>query len=404
MIDITRGLQVVTVSNVEPLYKGDVKADKVELISFRENGYQVVSQKGLYKPCDRAFLVLPDFCLTENSLFTNFIKPCGDYSKSYLGKIKGVPLRVRAKRFKLSSKPNGCDIYSNGILITLGDMIAYLKAIKFDFSDMSLVEIAESCWKDLGIYKYVEESEIKGNTHTREFPSGLYKTDETNINLVWDKLHFPVKLTGTQKIDGCSITIGYNKLQDKSFICSRNLEIDTHTKVYKTVLKTFNEKTLLEKILFWTKPTKQVIEYKLNDSNIYIKAGYKYLEKLKDFVDSLKIYGIVLRGELNGEGIQKNKNNPSNKEKLNIKFFGLDFIKSDGTAVQKDESKFRLVAKRLKLPVVPVIFNKTFYSKQEIIDTCEEYFKHNMVEGIVLRDQDTTFSAKYLNNEYDSKK
>ena len=56
------------------------------------------------------------------------------------------------------------------------------------------------------------------------------------------------------------------------------------------------------------------------------------------------------------------------------------------------------------------LFNKVFNSRKEIETFCENYFierKKNtkeIIEGIVLKTEDCMFSAKYMNNEYDSKK
>jgi len=50
------------------------------------------------------------------------------------------------------------------------------------------------------------------------------------------------------------------------------------------------------------------------------------------------------------------------------------------------------------------VFSKEFNSKEELLSECEEYFKNNMIEGIVVRDLNNTLSAKIMNLEYDSKK
>jgi len=38
------------------------------------------------------------------------------------------------------------------------------------------------------------------------------------------------------------------------------------------------------------------------------------------------------------------------------------------------------------------------------MEECNQYFKHNMIEGIVVRTPDSKFSAKIMNPEYDAKK
>lgn len=65
---------------------------------------------------------------------------------------------------------------------------------------------------------------------------------------------------------------------------------------------------------------------------------------------------------------------------------------------------FREIAEILDLPLVHKVFDKTFNSKEELLETCNNYFKENMIEGIVIRTPDSKFSAKVMNLEYDSKK
>ena len=58
----------------------------------------------------------------------------------------------------------------------------------------------------------------------------------------------------------------------------------------------------------------------------------------------------------------------------------------------------------LNIPTVKVLFEDEFKSKEELIETCEKIFEENKnMEGIVIRDSED-FSAKYMNNYYDSKK
>ena len=45
-----------------------------------------------------------------------------------------------------------------------------------------------------------------------------------------------------------------------------------------------------------------------------------------------------------------------------------------------------------------------FNSKEELLATCEAYFAQDVIEGIVVKTPDARFSAKIMNNYYDSKK
>ena len=126
-------VSIVTIKEVLPLYKGEEKANNVELIHLEEAGFDIVTQKGLYKIGDKAIFIMPDYCVSDNELFKEFIAPKGDENKSYLGKIDGKPRRIRAKKFNLH-KGDKLPLYSNGILLSYYEVGEYLQ-------DMNLYEL-----------------------------------------------------------------------------------------------------------------------------------------------------------------------------------------------------------------------------------------------------------------------
>jgi hypothetical protein len=111
------------------------------------------------------------------------------------------------------------------------------------------------------------------------------------------------------------------------------------------------------------------------------------------------------RGEANGQSWKGsgNKNNPTSKEKPNIKFFGIDDY-STGISIKMDNEDFQMHIDNLGFQRCPIVLAKRFKSREEIEKACKEHFKTNMIEGIVLRTEDSTFSGKFMNDEYDSKK
>jgi len=397
-----QAVSIVTIKQKSPLFKNGEAAERIELIELEENGFTLVSGKDLYQVGDKAVYIQPDFNLSDIPLFESFLRPNGDVTKSMLGKVEGVPLRIRAKKFNFSREGSIDPVYSNGILLPRKDVADYIW--KNDYTDDNLLihfyqlDLTEL----LGITKW-EEPEVKdkaGNKvgGSRVFPEGLYKTDETNINNLWghieNKIGYPITLVGTEKVDGSSITIGIKN--GKGFICSRNQQLDLLVK--KHVGR--RTKTLLEKLLFWTKPDLNLYNLVENDSD-FIVYGKPYLNELQR-----EYTNVVLRGELNGGNLKGsgNKHNPASKEKPNIKFFGADSINSQGIAEKCPYKLLKYVCEAMEFPMVKEIFNKEFNSRQEIEEECEGYFKENMVEGIVLRTQDSKFSGKYMNNLYDSKK
>lgn len=393
----TNAVTVVTIKSKITLFKDGQPAERIELIELEENGFTLISGKDLYQVGDKAIYIQPDYNLSDIPLFEGFLRPNGDVTKSMLGKVEGVPLRIRAKKFNFSREGSIDPVYSNGILLPYNEVQTY-------FGTHQLNKSLESrdLTSELGITKW-EEPEVKdkqGNKvgGARVFPEGLYKTDETNINNLWghleNKITYPVTLVGTEKVDGSSITIGLKN--GKGFICSRNQQLDLMVKKHVGRRK----KTLLEKIMFWTNPDLNLYKLVENDSD-FIKYGKPYLEKLMNSV----LDNTVLRGELNGSHLKGsgNKYNPASKEQPNIKFFGTDYI-MDGISIKNDSYMFKYIVNELDLPTCKEIFNKEFNSRQEIEQECEKYFKENMIEGIVIRTEDSKFSSKYMNVEYDSKK
>ena len=55
--------------------------------------------------------------------------------------------------------------------------------------------------------------------------------------------------------------------------------------------------------------------------------------------------------------------------------------------------------------IIVTIKNKIpLFKKEEQLIECNNYFKDNMIEGIVVRTLDSKFSAKIMNLAYDEKK
>lgn len=397
-------VNIIEVDEKLPLFKGDILADKVELIRLKNIGFDIVAQKGLYNKGEDVIYIQPDYCLPDTSLFGSYIRPNGDESKSMLGKIEGKPRRIRAKKFNLSLSPNGDPIYSNGILLPYDEVYSYLYPVSSrppDLEDKNLTEL-------LGITKYEEpeyntKNGLKLGQLAGKFPESVYKTDEENIHNLWNhienKIGYPVTLVGTEKIDGSSITIGVIPKIPEGFICSRNFRKKlTINKVVDRREPNFWE---IIKSWFGIKPDLNIYQEMENDDD-FVKYGKPYLKIL---LNNTTQY-LVLRGELNGGKLKGsgNKNNPASKEPANIKLFGIDKVNEYNEAEKMPYRQFKLAAEHLGFPTVKEVFVKEFNSKEELLAECNNYFKQNMVEGIVVRTLDSKFSAKVMNSQYDSLK
>lgn len=403
----TNPVSIVTIKEKIDIFKGEEKAENIELILLEENGFTLISQKNLYQIGDKAVYIQPDYCLSDIPLFESFLRPLNkdgvpDESKSMLGKVGGLPRRIRAKKFNFH-KGDGEVIYSNGILLPIEEVMRYLETLpEYKNYDRYALPIYNA--EVLGITKYEEPESNKGGVNTgksKPFPSGLYKTDEENVNNMWNhiekRIGYPITLIGNEKIDGSSVTIGIKN--GEGFICSRNLLKPLTIK--KPVGR--RKKTFLETIMFWTKPDLNIYEEKENDDD-FVKYGKPYLDLL---LANNYLGNIVLRGELNGASLKGsgNKNNPAKGLPANIKFFGADSLNEEKGIFEKASyTDFKRVSRILEIETVKEIFNQEFNSREEIEKACNDYFKSNMIEGIVLRTPDSKLSVKFMNLEYDSKK
>jgi len=396
-------VEIVTIKNKIQLFKKEDQATSVELIELEEVGYELIAQKDLYQIGDKAILIQPDYNVSDIPLFESYIRPNGDESKSMLGKVEGKPRRIRAKKFTLSKEPNGDPVYSNGILLPELEVRIYLCGKRKIL--LTETNLGNNLTEELDITKYEEpepnqKGGLKSGQTEGKFPEGLYKTDEENINNLWNyiekKIGYPITLVGTEKVDGSSITIGVTPKLTEGFICSRNLRKKLTIK--KPIGK--RNKNLFEKLLFWKKFDLNIYQ-EIDNEDDFVKYGKPYLNKLKS-----NHVNIILRGELNGGKLKGsgNKNNPASKEEANIKFFGMDKVNEYGDAIKLPYEVFRQHMNGLGFPTVKEVFCKEFNSKEELLNECNNYFKQNMIEGIVVRTLDSKFSSKIMNLEYDSKK
>lgn len=385
--ELMDAVQVCTVAGFKPLYKNGEEALNIQQLVLEENEFTLVTQKNLYNIGDKVIYILPDYNLEDVPLFDSFTKPNGDPKKSLLGGSN----RVRAKKFNFLTE-NGEIIYSLGIVLPM-------EVVKSSVPNLNLTKCLAT---QIGVYKKPshEPNSNSGNSGSgSEFPSTMYKTDETNILSKTKMFTFPNRYIGGLKVDGSSITIYDNG--NEHGIGSRRLLIPDKVKVrLKDRQSTFFEKV---KKFFGSKLNLKQYEEKDNDSK-FLLLGKEDLGKLHEYCQKNGV-ALALRGEANGVGWggSGNKNNPHYKNDPNIMYYGLDTFKS-GFAEKLGYSEFVDVTNALGLNRVPIVFDKVFESKEELFKTCEDYFKENLVEGIVIRNEDSTLSAKYMNSEYDSKK
>jgi len=405
-------VSVVTIKNKIPLFRDGIEATSIELIELNETGFEIVSQKDLYKIGDKAIYIQPDYSLSDLEIFHSFTQPNGDPKKSRLGSKN----RVRAIKFNFNKENKFDPVYSNGILLPYMEVYKSLNPNDKDYPELWNVNLQ----KELGIVKWEEAEPTKPGVfsgNSSQFPKGLYKTDEDNINNKWK--HFesilPNNFVLSKKYDGSSITLWYK--DGKCGIASRN---QGKPLTFKKVVGRRNKKWF-EYLMFWkSKFDLNKYEEVSNDSD-FVKYGKPYLDLLKFYCENIKLKGLVLRGELCGQGSKGsgNKNNPEKNTPTDIYFFGVDYW-NDNECERGDEEQFNLTIDHLNeisgMNNSNVLFKRCktigdncinihyIESKNQLVNICENYFKENLIEGIVVRSTDGKFSSKYICNEYDSKK
>lgn len=414
-LELQKAVSIVTIKELKTLYKEGEPANAIELVKCEEHSFDIVVQKGLYNVGDKAIYIQPDYNLplpneegVENNLaqklFIDFTLPGGEKNKSKLGKSG----RIRAIKFNFFVESSSDPIYSMGVMLPIA-----LVESKMNIADINTVDNLDEF---LSITKYEEPETAYSGLNKGGLPSGMYRTDETNINNA-SRMFYPIKLTGTVKYDGSSVSIYYKNDNEKG-ICSRSLEkllvqksivgytdpngnhVRKHYDIETNKSGWFNETT--NEFLTVIPEGYISIEKEVEDS--FVILGKPVLDKLAKYCQD-NDRQLVLRGELCGNGLKGsgNKLNPHAKLKQQIRFYGIDDY-SSGVTKKLPLEDFYNITSELELNVCDVVFTKEFNDFEEIKTECENYFKDNIVEGIVLRNDNSSFSVKYMNSYYDSKK
>ena len=395
-------IQKVTIKNILPLYRNGQLAEKVELVTFEENQFSCMVQKGLYKIGDVVAYIIPDTYIEIRE-----DDPFADYRSKMGGKK-----RVRAIAFNFQTEPTeiSTKIYSNGILYpNLTDLQ----------KNLLLNEKYEELEKELGLYKEDSDAKFTSGTGGKvdttsdiKMPSNIYKTDETNIKSVplKDIFQFPCKLNITKKFDGSSATVILDSNQfPEGMVGSRNLLKNPYTTIKKPVVYTNLFKKLLAKIGLLKKyKTEKVLNETSED--IFIKNLIPYLKILQNSGYS----NLALRGELVGKSFKGSGNgqNPDSNKDNQYVLFNVDTT-MEGFARKVDVELFHEIAESLGIKTAdcytldPV--HKThsieFHSYEDLEKFILDIFeKLPQIEGVVIKNESNTKSFKYMNDLYDAKK
>lgn len=443
-------VEIVTITNLIPVFKEGAEANAIQVAKFSfdsggECGFNVIAQKGLYEIGSKAIYIQPDYCLSENELFSSFIAPGGDPKKSRLGKQN----RIRAIKFNFSFEGSSDPIYSNGVLLPLEEAETFLfesdKNYCF-YSDMPSPEAYRELdlAEELGVTKYVAVDKVDNNKSgltKGELPDFLYATDETRIENIKEHVNLVFnddeEISFTLKHDGSSTTI-YVKSENDNLsqgICSRNKEklieqemTTNYVDVDDVHLHRYSMKNDDVYIKGWINDVSgkfytdvEVDELSLlpitvevRDSFVDTVKKHNYLEKLKKYCIDNDVQ-LALRGELVGaNGGSKGSGNKLNKDAQGdskVIWFGVDDLQF-GKALRLNYSSIhnlKNICSVLEFEYTkPIFVGKLDYNG--IIKMGNSIFKEykdkydHIVEGIVIRTtKSNKLSCKYLNLEYDSK-
>ena len=439
--------EIVKITRLVPVYKDGQEATSISVAKFEfadggECGFNVIAQKGLYEVGSKAVYIQPDYCLSDNELFSSFVAPGGDPKKSRLGKQN----RIRAIKFNFQFEDTSEPIYSNGILIPLSEVEDFLQESDPDnycfYSDLpspsaySKIDDIEDLAEMLGVTKYEEPETAGSGLAAGEFPSFMYKTDEPNaLNLVSHikrVIEEGQELGITIKRDGSSHTT-YFKLEGDEWrvgVCSRSMEkkmVQMQTTGYVTsdgveYRKHFDRDTMTKG--WFCEATGEFITDEVAEKTLVpiqkeVKDSWVELAKssglLENGLEYCKQFGVQLafRGEIIGHGLKGsgNKVNPDANEKQKLVLFGIDDL-SEGYAKRINYSSphnLRYVANLLGIEYTQAHIAK-FPTYEALCEYCEGIFANEkaegrIIEGVVVRTMYTNdLSCKYMNQEYDSKK
>lgn len=320
--------KLATVEKIKSIHEHS-NADNLEIATVRN--WKVVVQKGEFQEGDNCVYFEIDSFLPIRPEF-EFLR------KSSYRKIDNVEgFRIKSIRLR--------NVLSQGLLIPA----AKLKMENVDFG----TDVTEM----LGVTLY-EPPISKAPDILGKFPvEYVSKTDEERIqNLEWEEIlsHSPYEVT--EKLDGSSCTIIYDK---KLKVCSRNWEIK-------------------------------------EGENSFWKIAERYL--LKSMLPLLGRNWIAIQGELIGTKIQGNRYKLSN-----VDFYGFN-VQADG--YDKDVLRDGFYFNQLKMKTVPVIHSSLSVDDLSVDDIITMADGKSMLadvnrEGLVFRSiKNPKFSFKAISNKF----
>lgn len=319
--------QIVTIDKITSI----PKAEAIELAAVL--GWQCVIKKNEFKIGDKVIYVSIDAIMDPDDPLFAFLD----------GK------RVKTR--------NILKTLSQGLIFNL-DIIVKKNP---DF-DLNTLNVGDDVTKLLGIYKYLDTSELtvyKPSKNSKAFPDYVPKTDEErlqNIVNILDRL-IDRDIIITRKEDGTSATYIF---KDGEFLmASRNFVVDNSPSPYSDMAKLLN-----------------------------IESSMRKLGR------NIAIQGEIVGPKINGNRLRLN----------NFDYRVFNIYDIDNKAYLK-WSEVKSITNDCNLNTVPILYEgkydkiMTFDHLMKMADSLE-YYKGSIAEGIVVKTEDNKISFKVISNKY----
>lgn len=331
-------------------------ADRLDIITVK--GYQCIVKKGEFAENDIVLFIAPDARLNSNFEWVKTFQP-------FLGKNN------RVKTVKIRGE------YSEGIVIPYEKLLSYLKNIDLNDKTNGI------CPVDIGITHYEIANTGRSALPMRasHLPYGLLPTDQENVqNLEISEILGKMYLV-TKKLDGSSCTITF--------------EMDKHQWVQDVHI------------------TSRRVDLRFDGDNAFIHTAKPIVDRIRHIFNARSYEGLTeeeiafkdlfsnasrvyFRGELTGEGINKNR--------ANLDCFGSPkFNLFECIVCSNDSGQHRVNVQSIPLfEHVPIL--GTVALNEEFIDEVLNWPKENG-EGVVLWEIDkagclTGMSFKIKSKDY----
>jgi RNA ligase (TIGR02306 family) len=348
-------------------------ADRLEIAQIL--GFECVTQKGLYDAGEKIVYIRPDAVL-----------PLEQWTNDYR---KYSPVRIKAAKLRGS--------WSEGIIVPFEilplDVIEKLNKMKVGDDVSELLKVTHH------VEPVPQNEDAKGG-----MPFNIPKTDEERVeNLKEHRIPYGENVDISLKIDGQSSSYYYDIDSKRFGMLSRREEMksryDKNNWFHGLFIKFVLKYPYFKKFL------------KPRNNYDFVCEKYELKTKLIEFCEKNKV-SLVIRGEIYGDGLQANSNNPHGVTSYGVvqpndrywAMYSVYLIKERRYAEKGDIYYYPNVASAMKLPAIPMVESNVPLTVEKIKHYSSDIKTLNNLpfEGVVVKTEKTSF--KIINKHYDAEK